>query len=236
MQNPHTPHILGSFEQALITLRSDVLMMASLTTRSFVNAGKGLFDRNVACCGVAIADDEEVDDLEIQIDREGVDILMKFQPVASDMREVIASMKMSSNLERVADQVVSIARRAKKLSEEPQLPELPLLQPMFDMAMGMFTDSVKYYADSDVEAARGMKPRDRELDQLNRSLTEAYSDCITKNVGRLKGYLNLIFICRILERIGDHATNVCEEVVFVGAAEDIRHSYSAKKNPSDPSS
>jgi len=219
------PHIFGPFDQALTNLRGNVLMMAALTSRAMANARKGLFERDIASCGVAIADDEEIDSLEVQIDRDGLEILLKYQPVATDMRQVLAAMKMSSNIERVADQVVSVARRARKLNSHPPLPEVALVEPMFDAAAKMFADATRYYADGDFEGAKGMKDRDRELDEMNRSLTNQFADCMVDNTAELRGYLNLIFICRVLERIGDHATNICEEVVFVVSAQDIRHTH-----------
>jgi Phosphate uptake regulator len=97
-------HILGTFDEALSTLRNSVLMMAGLTERSLERAMKGLFDRDDNLCVVAIADDEEIDQLEMQVDKDGVAILLRFQPVASDLRRVVAAMKLSSNLERMADQ------------------------------------------------------------------------------------------------------------------------------------
>src|SRR5256885_9111105 len=115
-------HILGTFDEALASLRNHVLMMSSLTERSLERAMKGLFDRDDDLCANAIADDEEIDQLEIQIDKDGVAILLRFQPVASDLRRVVAAMKLSSNLERMADQAASISRRARKLDPHPPFP------------------------------------------------------------------------------------------------------------------
>src|SRR5882762_8325314 len=97
-------HILGTFDEALASLRNNVLMMSSLTERSLERAMKGLFDRDDDLCANAIADDEEIDQLEMQIDKDGVAILLRFQPVASDLRRVVAAMKFSTNLERLGDQ------------------------------------------------------------------------------------------------------------------------------------
>src|SRR5205823_6919335 len=88
-------HILGTFDESLATLRNNVLMMAGLTERSLERAMKGLIDRNDDLCANAIADDEEIDQLEKQIDKDGVDILLRFQPVASDLRRVVSAMKRS---------------------------------------------------------------------------------------------------------------------------------------------
>ena len=134
-------HILGTFDESLAALRNNVLMMAGLTERSLERAMKGLFDRDDNICAHAIADDEEIDQLEKQIDKDGVDILLRFQPVASDLRRVVSAMKLSSNLERMADQATTIARRARKLNQHPPLPEVELMKPMYEHAMSMFKDA-----------------------------------------------------------------------------------------------
>src|ERR1043166_5212049 len=110
-------HILGTFDEALATLRNDVLMMAGLAERSLDRAFKGLQQRDDNLCATAIADDEEIDQLEKQIDKDGVDVLLRYQPLASDLRRVISAMKLSPNIERVGDQATSIARRARKLNK-----------------------------------------------------------------------------------------------------------------------
>ena len=104
-------HILGSFDAALDALRNNVLMMASLTERNLERAFRGLFERDGELCNQVIADDEEIDVLEKQVDKDGIDLLLRFQPVAIDLRMIIAAMKLSANLERVADQATGIARR-----------------------------------------------------------------------------------------------------------------------------
>src|SRR5216684_2666498 len=128
-------HILGTFDEALASLRNNVLMMAGLAERSLDRAVKGLFQRDDDLCANAIADDEEIDQLEKQIDKDGVDVLLRFQPVASDLRRVVSAMKLSSNLERMAYQATNIARRARKLNKHPALPEVDLIRPMHTHAM-----------------------------------------------------------------------------------------------------
>src|ERR1700720_3813644 len=161
-------HILGSFDEALASLRNNVLVMAGRTERSLDRAMKGLFQRDDNLCATANADDEEIDQLEKQIDKDGVDILLRFQPVASDLRRVVSAMKLSSNLERIADQATNIARRARKLNQHPRLPEVELIEPMYAHALSMFKDSVDAYVREDVDLGRAIVPRDDRLDELNR--------------------------------------------------------------------
>jgi phosphate transport system protein len=216
-------HILGTFDEALASLRNNVLMMSSLTERSLDRAMHGLLQRDDDMCAHAIADDEEIDQLEKQIDKDGVEILLRYQPVASDLRRVVSTMKLSSNLERMADQATTIARRARKLNQHPPLPEIELIVPMHEQAMSMFKDAVDAYVREDVDLGRAIVPRDEKLDDLNRTASRKLIQRMAEDPDQLRGYLNLIFIGRCLERVGDHATNIAEDAVYAAAAEDIRH-------------
>lgn len=227
---PSRPHTLTSFTAELDQLRSSVLRISSLTRINLENSIKGLFERDDDWCNNSIADDEEIDLLEMQIDREGIEVMSRFQPVASDLREVISSIKIGANVERVADQAVNIARRARKLNEHPELPELHLLDEMIKFSFEMFDDAVRAFAERNGELAKGIKPRDKELDRLNRELTETLVNKMQDDSKNLPGYLNLIFIGRCLERIGDHCSNIAEDIVFAVHAKDIRHLAQANKS------
>ncbi len=220
-------HILGTFDEALSSLRNNVLMMASLAERSLRNALSGMQQRDDDLCATAIADDEEIDQLEKQVDKDGIDLLLRFQPVASDLRRVVSAMKLSSNLERMADQAVNIARKARKLNRHPALAEASLIEPMQAHAMEMFKDSVDSFLREDVELARTLKARDKKLDELNADASRQFIDRMAQDPDQLRGYLNLMFIARHLERVGDHATNIAEDAVYAAAAEDIRHQHEA---------
>jgi phosphate transport system protein len=222
-------HISSSFEAALTALRNSVLMMSSLTERLLNRAMQGLLQRDSDLCNLAIADDEEIDLLEKEIDREGVDVLLRFHPVASDMRHVISAMRLSVNLERIADQSVLIARRAKKLNKECSVPEISLLEPLFREALGIFHDGMKVFVDGDADLARQLKPRDRILDSLNKDVADKFMQRIAADPSRVESYINLILVARARERVGDHATNIGEDAFWASHAEDIRHTYEKKK-------
>src|SRR5213595_1201054 len=216
-------HILGTFDEALTSLRNDLLMMAGLAERSLDRALKGLLQRNDDLCANAIADDEEIDQLEKQIDKDGVDVLLRFQPVASDLRRVVAAMKLSPNIERIADQATNIARRARKLNKHPALPEVEMITPIQAHAMAMFKDAIDAFVREDVDLGRAVVARDKDLDHMNKMANRRLTDRMAQDPKQLRGYLNLIFISRCLERVGDHATNIAEDAVYAAAAEDIRH-------------
>ena len=216
-------HILGTFDEALSSVRNNVLMMAGLAERTLDRAVKGLLQRDDNLCTTAIADDEEIDQLEKQIDKEGVDVLLRFQPVASDLRRVVAAMKLSPNIERIADQATNIARRARKLNRHPPLPEVEIIVPIQAHAVAMFKDAIDAFVREDVDLGRAVVARDKDLDHMNKMANRRLTDRMAQDPKQLRGYLNLIFISRCLERVGDHATNIAEDAVYAAAAEDIRH-------------
>jgi phosphate transport system protein len=222
-------HIRSSFDAALYGLKNDVLMMSSLTDRIFQTAFEALLKRDTELCDHVVAEDEEIDILERQVDQDGVNLLIRFHPVASDMREVVSAMKVSSNLERIADQSVSIARRAKHLNNRPVVRELALLEPPYRLAVTIFRDSIRAFADGDYELARTLKFKDRELDALTDDLNEKLVERASSDSELVPSYVDLIFVARALERIGDHATNIAEDSFWRDQAADIRHTYSPKK-------
>lgn len=216
-------HILSTFEEALRELRNDALMMASLTERNMENARKGLFERDEDWCNTVIADDEEIDTLEIQVDRQGIAVMLRFHPLASDLRNVVSTMKFSVNLERVADQAVNVARRGRKLIARPPVPQAAELEPIFDFANQMLKDSIRAFADNDLDIARNLRERDRKLDEMNKDYAEKITNLMSTNVEHIPSYMDLIFTARFLERIGDQAKNIGEDTVYAVCAEDVRH-------------
>ena len=216
-------HILTTFDEALSDLRNDLLTMVELTECSLYHAINGLLQRDDSLCKKAIADDEQVDQLEKQIDKAGLEILLRYQPVASDLRQVISAMKLSPNIERVADEATNIAEAASKLNEHPPLDEVNLIVPIQAHAIAMFKDSIDAFVREDVELARAVVSRDKQLDMMNASANRQLTERMMQDRDRLRGYLNLILISRCLERVGDHAANIAEDAVYAAAAEDIRH-------------
>lgn len=200
-------------------------MMSSLTDRIFQIAFEALLNRNGELCDYVIADDEQIDILEKQVDQDGVNLLIRFHPVASDMRQVVSAMKVSANLERVGDRSVTIARRAKRLNTRSPVPEAALLEEPFRLALAIFRDSIRAFADGDFELARTLKTRDKQLDRLTTELDEKLVTRATADPERLPSYLDLIFVSRAIERVGDHAINIAEDAFWRDQATDIRHTY-----------
>lgn len=213
-------HVLSAFDAALGSLRDHVLMMASLTQRNLDHARRGLFQREDELCNNAIADDEEIDALEIQMDRDGMALLMRFQPVASDLRVVIATMKLSVNLERLSDLVVHIARRARKLITKPALAEIAELEPLFDHVTHMLDDAIKAFSTGNFLVVESLKERDAAIWTRSHTLAGRVTQRMSFETGDgINAYLEIIFILRYLEQIGHLITNLGEDVLLAFSRE-----------------
>lgn len=218
-----SPHVLGNFENALRQARENVLRMASVAEQNLEHAVRGLLERNAEFCNEAIVEDDEVNSLERKIDADSFEILMRYNPVASDLREVIAGMKVANNLERISDEAQSIARRARKILRHPEISGVNAIEPLYEMALGQFRDAMKSYADGDNDLALSLYDRDRELDKAHADVIKDLTKTIDTEDVHVKSYLQLIFIVRSLERVGDHSVNIAEDGIFLESATDVRH-------------
>jgi phosphate transport system protein len=208
-------HILSEFDTALNSFRNDAIMMASLTRRNLDHAQRGLFELDEDHCNTAIADHQEICLLERQMEGEGMNLLMRFQPVASDLRVVIATMKISVNLERISDLAVNIARRARKLIAPSAPSETEELKPLFEHATRMLDDAVAAICTGNLALVQSLKIRDQELTTRSQELAGNIATRMSLEVGDgVARYLELIFILRYLEQIGDLSTNLGEDAVL----------------------
>jgi len=222
MKNPNS-HSLAFFDTALRELRDSVLTMSSIAQRNLEGAGRGLLDRNSTLCSLVIGDDDEVDELERLIDREAMEILLRFSPVAQDLRVVLASMRIASNLERVSDQAVGVARRARKMNKQPEAALCKTIEPVMEMSKELIRDAMKAFAEGNVPLAHAVIARDKDLDRRHRALTKEFTRAMEIDPANIRTYLHLTFVVRSFERVGDHAVNIAEDVVFIEQGEDIRH-------------
>jgi len=226
-------HILKDFDHAMNTLRGEVLTMAGLARLNLERAMQALFERNLELANAVIADDNEVDELERRVDQLGMDVLVRFHPVATDLRMVVTSMKISMNLERISDHAVNISKRARKLCATTVLPDVNLLEPLYTLADHLLRDAISAFSDRNAVLGESLHARDKELDRLHRDATATFGSRIEES-GRSQEYLHLILIVRSLERLGDMASNIGENAVFLDAARDIRHDPARKiKRPTE---
>lgn len=220
MAQPAGRHYLSEFDAALGSYRDNVLMMASLTARNLENARVGLFTRDLERCNTAIADDEEIDALEEQMGRDGLALLMRFQPVASDLRVTIATMKFSVNLERLSDLAVNIARRARKLIGFPPIAETAGVQPIFDHVTALLGDAISAFSTGNAAAGQSLKAREVELREKSRDFAGKVTQRMSFEVGEsMQGYLEIVFILRLLDQIATITANLGDDIALAFSRE-----------------
>ncbi len=218
-----TRHILGVFEDAIAHLNADILRMGQLAQANLESAMSGLLERSDDLANRAIADDELVDDLEKRIDREGVELIMKFGPVARDLRRIISTMKAASAIERISDHAVALARRAKRINERAALPETEALRRTYELAAAMLKDAVSSFCGGDLQSALMIQGRDLELDNEYRFYNSRVTSRMQEDPANIPDYVDLLFCARFIERIGDQSVNIAEDAVYLLTAMDIRH-------------
>ncbi len=221
----NNPHIFRDFDKVMESLKGEVLTMAGLARQNLERAMRSLLERDIDLARTVIADDTDVDDLERKIDQMGIDILVRFHPVASDLRLVITSMKMAHNLERISDHAVNIAKRSKKICKSNPVEEAGLAEPLYSLADKLLRDAMMAYTDANTELGEGLKARDKELDRLHKQMIASLSGRLEDANGKSENLLHLIFVARSIERIGDLAVNIGEDAVYLGEARDIRHEH-----------
>ncbi|MBS0630959.1 MAG: phosphate signaling complex protein PhoU [Verrucomicrobia bacterium] len=211
------------YSEEMNQLKDAVLAMASHAESAVSRSLRALVDRDDALALQVQADDNTIDQFEIQVDDLALQLLTK-APLATDLRFITVAMKISQNLERVGDEACSIARRAHDLNAEPQLKPYIDLPRMAQMALEMLRNALTAFVERKPDLARNVIPRDKEVDDLNRQLHRELSSYMVERPTTITRCLHLMVISKCLERIADHATNIAEEVVYLYEAKDIRHS------------
>jgi phosphate transport system protein len=196
--------------------------MASHAETAVNEALRALIERDYDLALRVKESDTIIDQLEVEIDDMAIQLLAK-APLASDLRLVTVAMKISQNLERVGDEATKIAKRARDLSQEPPVKVVVDLPRMAKLALDMLKAALDSFVNRDPATARALIPRDKEVDGINKQITNHLAQYMVENPDTIKRCLNLITVSRSLERIADHATNVAEEVVYLYEAQDIRH-------------
>ncbi len=221
------------WELQLTEIREQLLLMSSLTERNLALAMRALIERDDRLCDLVETNDEKIDDLEIQIDEMVVTYISTHGPIARDCRLMLAASKISSNLERVADQATKIARRSRELNTEPLLKQLIDIPMMADIAQEMLRDSITAFVEANNDLAVEIIARDNSVDAINKQLARELTSYMIENPKTITRALSLMTISAAIERVADHATNIAEEVFYLNRGRTIRHDISIKQGVSD---
>jgi phosphate transport system protein len=217
------------FERELDSLKTMLMKMASMAEENFHNAIRSLTEHNRPLADQVIENDQRVDALELEIDNAVVDILALQKPVASDLRMIVAALKINNDLERISDHAVNIAQSARTLIESSKVTTYLDIPRMSDITRWMLRDALDSFLHLEPEKARAVLTRDDEIDDINRSNARQVIGWIQEKHLPVEDGLDLIRISRNLERIGDLSTNIAEEVVFLTQARVVKHHADEKK-------
>jgi phosphate transport system protein len=211
------------FQEELQQLKERLLEMGGLAEDRVRLALRALVERDGALVDKVLAGDDDINGLHIEIDDRCFKLLALHQPMAVDLRAIVAAVKINTDLERVGDLAVNIAEAVLRYLRHPPVKELIDIPRMAEIAQEMLRDALDAYVRRDTVMARTVLNRDDELDMLKTSVFRELLDHMLNDPGTIEPALDLILISRHLERIGDHATNVAEDVIFMVSAKDVRH-------------
>lgn len=217
-------HISHRFNDELEALRSQVLRMGGLVEQQCNRALEALINGDRELAQQVATSDHPINALEVQISAQCADILARRQPAASDLRMILSVIRMIADLERIGDEAEKIGRLAAKLADDNESRSSRREpQHLGDGAIALLRGALDAFAHLDVEAAIGVAAGDRGIDAEFESLTRILVTHMMENPQRIKIMLRMNWIARALERIGDHAVNICEEVVYLVKGSDVRH-------------
>ena len=211
------------FQDELEALQTRLLEMGGMAEELVRLAVQGLVTRDGALVDRAHQGDEPINQLHIEVDSRCFTLLALHQPMATDLRAIVASAKINTDLERVGDLAVNIAGAAKRYNNHPPVKRLVDIPQMGEIAQAMLRDSLDAFVRRDTELAQQVLDEDDRLDALKTKVFRELLNYMLKDPVTVEPALDLILISRHLERIGDHATNVAEDVIFMVSALDVRH-------------
>jgi phosphate transport system protein len=211
------------FREELEALQTRLLEMGGLAEERVRAALHGLVQRDGTAIHKVLSGDEPINQLHVEVDNRCFRLLALHQPMATDLRAIVAAVKINTDLERVGDLAVNIAEAAMRYISHPPVKQLIDIPQMGDIAQAMLRDALDAYVRRDTELATKVLNEDDRLDSLK---TQVFRDLLThmlQNQRTVEPSLDLILVSRHLERIGDHATNIAEDVIFMVSALDVRH-------------
>jgi phosphate transport system protein len=214
------------FQYSLDVLKERLLVMAGLAEQAIQRSIEGYAARDVTMCDLVVASEPAINRLEREIDEMAGELLATEQPMATDLRFILAVLRINVDLERVGDQAVNIARRAQEMMCLPPV-ELPVDIPrLAQLAAAMVRKALQAFIAGDAELAQAVLLLDDQVDEMNSAAFKALSALIEQKPDVTPQALSALIIAKNLERIGDHATNIAEDVIFWVQGADVRHGSS----------
>ncbi len=218
-----TGRAVRHFQEDLAALKERLLIMAGLAEDRVHEAMRALVERDAPALDRVQTGDDPINQLHIEIDNRAFTLLALHQPMAIDLRAIVSAVKINNDLERVGDLAVNIAEAAARYLRHRPVKALVDLPRMAQIAESMLRDSLDGFVRRDAALAQAVLDRDDELDALKSQVFRELLTHMMENPAKIEPSMDLILISRHLERIGDHATNIAEDVIFMVSARDVRH-------------
>ena len=216
-------HTDRTYEQQLSQLRTAVLEMGGLVEDQIAQAVKALVERDERLAGATIERDHTVNRFDVEIDDLSIKLLALHQPAARDLRLITTALKITVDLERIGDMASHIAERAVELARELPIKPYIDIPRMAELARDMLHRSLDAFVQEDVELALGACASDDTIDQLHEQLFRELLSFMAEDPTTVSRAMRLLFVSKYLERVGDHATNIAEMVIFMVQGRSIRH-------------
>jgi phosphate transport system protein len=210
-----TDHIVKSYDEHITLLTRKILEMGGLVEQQIAQAIQALVDRDVEYANRVIERDDQIDLVEEEIDQFAIRLLATRQPMASDLRLIAMAMKISNDLERMGDYATNIAKRCERLAKEPPVKPLYTIPRMAQISQSMVKDVLDAYVERDTDKAIAVWRRDDEVDDMFTSLFRELLTYMMEDARNISQCIDLIFVAKNLERIGDHATNIAEKIHYI---------------------
>jgi phosphate transport system protein len=215
--------LVPHFQEELEQLKTRLLEMGGLAEDRVRSALDGLVERDSQLVDRVLGGDVPINQLHIEIDSRCFKLLALHQPMAVDLRAIVSAVKINTDLERVGDLAINIAEAVRRYMRHPPVKELIDIPRMAEIAQSMLRDSLDSYVRRDISLAQSVLNQDDELDALKTQVFRELLTYMLQDPSTIEPSLDLILISRHLERIGDHATNIAEDVIFMVSARDVRH-------------
>lgn len=211
------------FHQGLDDLKQKLLAMGGMAEQAVERAVRAYQTRDLTLCELVLRDESKINAAERDVDEMSIDLLAMQQPMAIDLRFIVACIKINADLERVGDQAVNIAERVMDLLTRPDSALNVDIPRMAQLSISMVRDALNAFLAADVDMAQAVLERDDLVDNMNREIFEAVDLAMNQSVGGHRNLLDTLIVARNLERVADHATNIAEDVIFWVRGADVRH-------------
>jgi len=217
------------FDEQLESLKNQLMKMSAMAEVMIADAVRSVVERDASAISPVYEREELVNQMQVEIDETCLTLIALNQPAAADLRFLLGAVKTNAELERLADEAVNIVQKAEHLLKGEQVKPFEVIPEMAPIARSMVRDSLRAFVNRNSDLAREVLRRDDRLDDLRSKIADILTVCMTKTPELIPSALDLLLISRYLERIGDHATNIAENTIFVVEGVDVRHHADQKR-------